>query len=216
MTEFVVLVPVKHTQLGKSRLIPLSDGERQVLATAFALDTVAAVQAAREAGLAVADTYVVTDDAGVAARTSALGAHVVPDAGELNGSLVEAARVAHAAHPDAVPVALCADLPALTPDELTDALLTVAGPGPAIVVDAAGTGTTMYAAAYDHFAPAFGVDSRTRHQLAGAVQIAGDLLGLRCDVDDLADLTRARGLGLGPHTRAALRESSRGESGGVD
>ncbi|MEZ5097639.1 MAG: 2-phospho-L-lactate guanylyltransferase [Nocardioides sp.] len=206
MTTFVVLVPVKHTQLGKSRLIPLSDGERQVLATAFALDTLAAVQDAATAGAAIVEVIVVTDDVGVASRAAALGASIEPDAGELNRSLAQAAQGAHERHPEAVLVALCADLPAATGAELTEALLDLDGSQPAIVVDVAGTGTTMYAASYDRFDPAFGVHSRTRHQQAGAVQIGGELPGLRCDVDDLTSLGRARSLGLGPHSRAALRE----------
>lgn len=206
MTSFVVLVPVKHTQLGKSRLIPLSDGERQVLASAFALDTVTAVQAAAASGLEVCETVVVTDDVGVAARSAALGARVEPDAGGLNRSLAQAARRAHERHPAALLVALCADLPALRPEELVEALALVDGRTPAIVVDASGTGTTLYAAPSALFDPAFGVDSRTRHQQAGAIQIGGELAGLRCDVDDLSGLGRAKALGVGQHTRVALQE----------
>jgi 2-phospho-L-lactate guanylyltransferase len=71
------------------------------------------------------------------------------------------------------------------------------------VADAPGVGTTMYAAPHELFDPHFGPGSRLQHLGAGAVEIDGDLLTLRHDVDDLDDLRRALDLGVGPHTSAA-------------
>ena len=100
-------------------------------------------------------------------------------------------------------MALCADLPALRPDELATALASITSPT-AYVADAAGTGTTLYAATYDKFAPRFGIDSAAAHAAGGAAPVAGVLAGLRQDVDDLISLQAAVALGVGPPTRAAL------------
>jgi 2-phospho-L-lactate guanylyltransferase len=106
--------------------------------------------------------------------------------------------------------ALCADLPALQPDDLSGALAQVDDVDPWFVTDHVGNGTTMYAAAPDAvFNPQFGPDSRLAHLELGAREITGDLVTLRLDVDDLADLDLARGHGLGAHTGKLLDELSR-------
>ncbi len=52
-------------------------------------------------------------------------------------------------------------------------MLAGAGRGtPAFVPDAAGVGTTLYAAAYDEFDPRFGPGSRAAHLDAGARELA--------------------------------------------
>ena len=104
-------------------------------------------------------------------------------------------------------MALCADLPALRPDDLESALGALAVRAASFVADAAGTGTTMYAAPLDSFDPRFGPGSRAAHLRAGAVAVEGDLVSLRQDVDDLDDLHRVLRLGVGPHT-SALRNGS--------
>lgn len=195
----VLLVPVKPPAVGKSRLRGLSDEARRALAAAFALDTVTA-------GLStpgVARVLAVTDDAHFARDLAAAGCEVLPDgpSGELNTSLALAAAEAHRRWPALRPVALCADLPALRPDDLAQALASAASAPAAFVADAAGLGTTMYSAAYDGFVPRFGPDSRRAHLAGGAVEVEGALATLRADVDDLDDLARARALGVGPHTR---------------
>ncbi len=200
MLEFSVLVPVKPPARGKSRLLGLSDEARAELAEAFVLDTIAAARAAER----VAAVLVVTDDHVLARRLAGAGFATIPDgvSGDLNGSLVQAAAEALRRWPDAQPVALCADLPALRPDEL-DAALGEASGSAAFVPDAHGTGTCLYTAPAAEFDPRFGHDSAALHRTAGARELAGDWPHLRQDVDDLVDLGRAMALGVGPATRAA-------------
>lgn len=199
-TLHVVVVPVKPPGVGKSRLVGVPDEQRIALATAFATDAVAACLATP----GVAQVLVTTDDARFASTLAALGAAVCPDGGSgLNPALVQAAAEAARRWPSLKPVALCADLPALRPHELDAALASVTG-GQAFVADAAGTGTTLYTATYDDFAPRFGVGSAAAHAAMGADPIGGDLPGLRQDVDDLASLQAALAIGVGPATRVAL------------
>ena len=201
----VVVVPVKPPSLGKSRLVGLTDEQRRELAEAFALDTVAA--AAATAG--VEAVLVVTDDFRLARSVQGLGAEVVPDgvSEDLNETLVQAAAEVVRRWPGAVPVALCADLPGLRPDELgvvlAEAGAQVAAGGAAFVRDRAGTGTTLYAAAAGAFAPSFGVGSAAAHERAGAVEVGAAATSVRTDVDDLADLGAALVAGVGPHTTRA-------------
>ena len=196
----VVLVPVKPPVVGKSRLGGLGPRQRTVLAEAFALDTIAACLATDT----VAAVLVVTDDAGFSMRARALGATAIPDgvSDDLNGTLRQAAAEAFRRWPELRPVAVCADLPALRPAELRAALEAMTGPHPWFVPDAAGVGTTVYAAAYDEFDPRFGPGSCDAHLDAGARQVEA-AASVRRDVDDLADLRDALALGLGPRTDEA-------------
>jgi 2-phospho-L-lactate guanylyltransferase len=202
--EHVVLVPVKPPAVGKSRLVGTSDEARRDLAAAFALDTVTACLAAP----VVARVLAVTDDAGFAGRLAGLGCEVVPDGrpGDLNASLVLAAAEAQRRWPDLRPAAVCADLPALRPEDLAVVLVRVAeqDPSAAFVPDADGVGTTLYAARYADFRPEFGHGSRARHLAAGAVELDGVPATVRYDVDDITALHRADALGLGRHTSALL------------
>lgn len=198
--QYAAVVPVKPPARGKSRLVGLSDEERRGLAAAFALDTVTACLGAEH----VDAVLVVTDDVAFSTRLSALGCAAIPDGvtGDLNGSLRQAVAEARRRWPDLAPVALCADLPALRPADLDDAL-TRAGSGAAsFVADAEGIGTTLYTAPYELFDPHFGPASRAAHLDAGAAEITGELATLRRDVDDLSDLRAAHRLGLGAHTAA--------------
>ena len=198
MQQYVVVVPVKPPAFGKSRLVGLTDALRRDLAEAFALDTTAACLAAAR----VARVLVVTDDALFAARFAALGCTSLPDGDSsgLNAALRQAVAEARRRWPDLVPAAVLADLPALRPDDLDAALAAVVPGGPTVVVDAEGTGTTLYTAPYDDFDPAFGPDSAQAHRVAGALALPGQLSTLRRDVDDLDDLRQAAALGLGPET----------------
>ncbi len=198
--EHVVLVPVKPPAVGKSRLVGLPDDLRRELAVAFALDTVAACLATPGVDAVLA----VTDDAAFSQRLAALGCEAVPDgvAGDLNACLRLAAAEAVRRWPRLSPVAVCADLPALRPGDLGSALGALPARAASFVADAAGTGTTMYAASLDAFDPRFGPDSRAAHLAAGALAVEGDLASLRQDVDDLDDLHRVLRLGVGPHTTA--------------
>ena len=202
--SFVALVPVKPPAVGKSRMRDVSDDERVRLAAGFALDVVAACLATPSVDRVLA----VTDDAGFAAVLERAGAAVVPDgvAGDLNESLRLAALEAARRWPGLVPVAVCADLPALLPTDLDDALAAWPGPAgpPGFVADSDGGGTTLYVAATADFSPGFGPGSRATHLAAGAGELGGELATLRRDVDDLASLLAARRLGLGSHTSAVL------------
>lgn len=199
--RFAVLVPVKPPAHGKSRLRELPDEMRTGLAAAFARDTVTAVLAAE----LVAQVMVVTDDHELARSLRELDCAVLPDGvtGDLNASLVQAAHEAVRRWPDLALAAVCADLPALRPEDLDTALAAVPPSSAAFVADEAGSGTTMYAAPdADRFRPGFGRDSRSGHRAAGAVEISGSLPTLRADVDEPGDLGRAMLLGVGPHTAA--------------
>jgi len=198
-----VVVPVKPPAVAKSRLGALGDEARMSLVVALAADT---ITAALEAS-AVAGVLVVTDDHVLAAGLADLGAFVIPDAfaDDLNGSLVQAAVEAHRRWPDAGIAALCADLPALRPDQLDRALAAAAVDRMSFVADAAGAGTTaVFSPTLEVFVPQFGPESRKAHLEAGALEIdLVDVPTLRQDVDTPVDLSAALALGVGSRTAAA-------------
>lgn len=198
---YVVVIPVKSPGIGKSRLGELEGVDRGALAAAFAIDTVTACL--RTPG--VTGVLVVTDDTDFATTVGLLGAETCGDGPEpgLNPALRHGAAVASRRWPGSVPVALLADLPALTPEDLASALTEVAllgGSAASYAVDADGSGTTLYAAPYDLFDPRFGIDSAAAHASSGAVPIVGDLHTLRRDVDDRPGLEAAIALGVGTAT----------------
>ncbi len=199
--QFVALLPVKPPALGKSRMRGVSDAERVLLASGFARDVAAACLASP----VVSRVLAVTDDAGFAAELARAGCDVLPDgvAGDLNETLRLAALEAHRRWPGLVAVAVCADLPALQPEQLTAALEEWPGGPPGFIADVEGTGTTLYVAEAPTFTPAFGAGSYAAHLAAGAVELGRELATLRHDVDDLPALLAARRLGLGVHTAAA-------------
>lgn len=204
MGSWALVVPVKSLALAKSRLAEVAGDRRADLALAMAADTVEA--ALRPAS--VAAVVAVTDDDRAAKVLGDLGASVVadePDAG-LNPALRHGAATARDQAPNVG--ALSADLPALRPDVLAHVLDAATAHANAFVPDAAGTGTTLYTATTGHaFVPRFGVDSATRHRDSGAVSLESRASApVRRDVDTRADLLDAVGLGVGPRTRALVRE----------
>ncbi|QWZ09042.1 2-phospho-L-lactate guanylyltransferase [Nocardioides panacis] len=198
--RFAVLVPVKPPAFAKSRLRDLGDDARRDLATAFAVDTVTAAAACP----LVDRVLVVTDDHVLARGLADLGVDVIPDgtSDDLNGTLALAAAEMHRRRPDLRLVALCADLPALRPEELAHALAATPADAMAFVADADGIGTTaVVAPSLALFHPAFGPASRQRHLDAGAHEVDGvDVPTLRRDVDDRDDLVEALRLGVGRST----------------
>jgi 2-phospho-L-lactate guanylyltransferase len=197
--RYAVLVPVKPPAVAKSRLGGLGERARVDLAHAFAADTVTAVQACP----LVARVLVVTDDHLLADGLSELGADVIPDgASDLNGTLLQAAAEMHRRDPQLGLVALCADLPALRPDELAAALEASDPDRMSFVADQERTGTTaVVSPTLELFRPAFGPSSRRQHLDLGAHEVDGvDVPGLRRDVDDPDDLAAALDLGVGPRT----------------
>jgi 2-phospho-L-lactate guanylyltransferase len=201
--QYAVLVPVKPPAVGKSRLAGLGDGtSRRRLAESFAQDTVLACLRAET----VQQVLVVTDDAQFSYVLSALGCSAIPDgvSGDLNATLRQAAAEARRRWPDLVPVALCADLPALRSEDLDEVLGSLVAGAPSFVPDAAGVGTTIYVADHDQFDPHFGPGSRDAHLETGARELAGAPPSVRRDVDDPADLADAVALGVGASTTLAL------------
>jgi 2-phospho-L-lactate guanylyltransferase len=191
---WAVVVPVKRLAAAKSRLRGVA-ADHTGLVLAMAEDTVRAVLACS----VVSGVLVVSDDAAVARTLGGLGTRVVPDspAGGLNAAIRHGAGVAGAGWV----AALAADLPALRPEELTEALS--AARARAFVADASGTGTTLLVAPPGvGLDPRFGPGSAARHAASGAVPLAGNWPTLRRDVDTPVDLAEAERLGLGPATAA--------------
>jgi 2-phospho-L-lactate/phosphoenolpyruvate guanylyltransferase len=195
-----LVIPVKVLARAKSRLAGLAGPVREELALAMAADTVSAAAACP----VVAAVLVVTDDAAAASTLGELGAVIVPDepAAGLNPALAHGASLAAARWPRSGTAGLAADLPALRPAELDRGLRAAARWPEAFVADAAGTGTTLYAARPGTpFRPRFGAGSAGRYRAGGAVEILlADVPSLRSDVDTAADLRHATSLGLGPRT----------------
>jgi len=195
-----LVVPIKPLHLAKTRL----RGDRPAaahaeLVSAVAHDTVAAAR--RAAG--VREVLVVSSDPRLAASLAALGAEVVTDdpAAGLNAALEHGERVLRQRGAERIG-ALQADLPALRPEDLADALRD-AGAGRAFTSDRQGTGTTLLLAAPgEPLAPRFGPDSAAAHVDSGARALTGPRDSLRCDVDTAEDLRRAQQIGLGPRTAA--------------
>ena len=197
-----LVVPVKVLARAKSRLAAAAGPHRPALALAMAADTVAAALACPD----VARVLAVTDDPQAAQALAGLGALVVsdePDQG-LNPALRHGAAVAASRWPAAGIAALAADLPALRPAELGLGLRAAARWEHAFVPDAAGSGTTLYAARPGvEFRPRFGPRSAQQHRAAGAVELGlAGLASLRRDVDGPTDLRAASALGVGPRTAA--------------
>jgi 2-phospho-L-lactate/phosphoenolpyruvate guanylyltransferase len=223
---WTVLLPVKVLAQAKSRLAVLAGERRHELALALASDTVSAVVACP----LVARVIVVTSDPVAGPRLSSLGALIIPEARppardrdhredarpspdgsqhQLNAALRHGAAVAARRWPDTGLAALTADLPALRPAELAEALRAASDTaGAAFVPDAAGLGTTMYAVVPGgQFQPMFGGASRARHAAGGATELVLDgIAGLRQDVDTPDDLRAAVALGVGPRTAGVAAE----------
>ena len=197
-----LVIPVKVLARAKSRLIGLAGPARSALALAMAADTVSAAGACPAVGVVV----VVTDDAEAAGVLGGLHAVIVADepAAGLNPALAHGAAVAAAQWPASGVAALAADLPALRPGELDRGLRAAARWPEAFVADAAGTGTTLYAARpAAAFRARFGAGSAGRYRRGGVMEVTlADVPSLRADVDTPDDLRQAASLGLGPRTAA--------------
>ncbi|GAA2013618.1 2-phospho-L-lactate guanylyltransferase [Nakamurella flavida] len=200
-TGWTVVVPVKSTSRGKSRL-DVDPAVRPGIALAMARDTLAAVTAARSVGAVL---VVAGDPADVPALIGDSDRAVLLDpVDDLNAAIALGVRQAAARGATRIAV-LPGDLPSLRPVEL-DAALTLAAHHPlAVVPDQDTLGTTLLTATDVRLlVPAFGLHSFRRHQDAGAVPLdlpAGS--GLRRDVDEIDDLLRAGGT----NTLAALRDA---------
>ena len=197
-----VVVPVKDTAHGKSRLTRAVGSDRARLSAAIATDT---LTAAAEA-VGPERLVLVTADVGLGSTWRARGVHVVPDPGSgLNDAVCAGMRHAGAG---AQVAALLGDLPALDASSLRTALEAAAVLRQSFVPDADGTGTVLRCGRDFH--PRFGPDSAARHAADGAVRLDLPLPRLRTDVDDARSLSQARRVGLGPATRAVLEHRASG------
>jgi 2-phospho-L-lactate guanylyltransferase len=199
-----VVVPVKRLVTAKSRLASLGDDVRRELVGAFVTDTVSALLDTP----CVARVLVVTDEVALAGWLAGLGVAAIPDASsdDLNETLVQGAAELLRRDPGLRPAAVCADLPALRPEELSEVLATVPPDRVAFVADAAGVGTTLYTSpALESFQPQFGFRSREAHHRAGAVELdTTSAPSLARDVDTPDDLRSALELGVGNRTSFVL------------
>lgn len=198
---WTVIIPVKPTAIGKSRLEGPATG-RISLARAIALDTIAAAVACRE----VATVVVVTDDVSLTVAVSGLtGVRVLPEKG-IRGIDAAVAVGAALVGTHSPRVALLGDLPALDPLELETALRTARTMRRGAVADAEGTGTTMVTAAAGlPWQTAFGPGSFARHRALGCepIELPANST-LRRDVDTMAQFADAERLGLGPASLAQV------------
>lgn len=216
-----LMVPIKSLSRAKTRLRGAADNgigdprAHELLTIALARDTVAAATAADH----VRRVIVITSDPEVTEVLGADGATVLADRPEhdLNGALRHGAALLRARPEPAGPIGvLQADLPALRPTELADALgqaLSAFRAGlaqRAFCADGQGQGTTLLLASPRvELAPAFGVGSAGSHERSGALRLVGAWPGLRRDVDRPEDLRLAVRIGVGPATDAALHPTGR-------
>ena len=196
---WTVIVPVKSSARAKSR-IRLDPAMRRALALIMAEDTVSSVTSAGPVGR----TLVVVEDPRDGASLARMpGVEVfVTHTDELNAAIRDgrAALGPGATGPVAV---LPADLPSLTPGELSDALALAVRHRRSVVPDRAGTGTTLLTARTpDLLHPRYGVGSFRAHVADGAVPLdIPGRSGLRRDVDRVDNLRSV----TGPRTRAILK-----------
>ncbi len=205
-----VIIAVKRLAVAKTRLAPeFSPSTRERVVLAMLVDTLTA--AARVES--VRSITVVTPDDVAAAAAAGLGANVLPDPtpqghpDPLNNAIAAAERVV--AEDVVNLVVLQGDLPALQPQELSEAILAARTHQRSFVADRLGTGTAALWAFGVALDPRFGTDSAARHRNSGGVELTGAWPGLRCDIDTPADLAVARRLGVGAATRRVLDRQSR-------
>jgi 2-phospho-L-lactate guanylyltransferase len=198
-----LIIAVKRLTAAKTRLAPVfSARTRENVVLAMLVDT---LTAATRAG-SVRSITVITPDQAAAAAASDLGAAVLADptpeghADPLNNAIASAERAIATSNV----VVLQGDLPALQPQELSEAIAAARHHRRSFVSDRLGTGTSALFAFGTTLDPQFGPDSSARHRRSGAIELTGAWPGLRCDVDTPADLAVARRLGVGAATARAI------------
>lgn len=209
-----LVIPVKATQRAKTRVVTEPEGliDNAALAAAFAYDTVEAALSSEQ----VQAVYVVTEDLQIAAGVRELGAIVVVEQSKLPIESPGFARLNDAIHSGELAArdagakyvaALTADLPTLTPAELSAVLVDAARFARSYVADSSRIGTSLLAAGPETaLDPQFGYDSAAAHAATGAVSIDVSAPTVRTDVDTLDELSEAADLGLGPRTAALFAE----------
>jgi len=209
----VAILPVKRFGAAKFRLgDELSGGTKRALAEAMMTDVLMALRRTK----AVSEVLLVTAEPAAEAIGRGYGANVLHDDHDAGQSPATLIGVEHAIESGATRVLLVpGDCPALDPAELEE-LLDRADDEPSVVIvpDRHGSGTNaLLLTPPDVIEPAFGPDSRARHeQAASAAGVAcsvEDVQTLALDVDTVEDLAALRVAlatrrGGAAHTRGML------------
>jgi len=184
MRGWVIVVPLKPANVGKSRL---GADEETVRGLGLATARAAAVAPG------VHSVVVVTADPTTAARLEGM-----PRVRVVRESAPRGIRLAIASALATIPVGrsravLLGDVPALAPADLGRALVAAARHPRSFVADAAGTGTTLVTARPGiAWRSAFGRASASRHRALGLHRLSVPRRSsLRHDVDTAAQLARA-------------------------
>ena len=207
------ILPVKRFAAAKARLgEDLSAGTRRALAESMATDVLMALRRTKN----VDEVLVVTSEPTAEAIGHGYGATVLAEDAEEGQSAAALIGIAHALEQGATRVLLVpGDCPALDPAQLSE-LLDGEPPGPCVTIvpDRHGSGTNaLLLSPPDVIEPAFGEDSRARHEqaatAAGAACHVESVSTLLIDVDTGDDLVALRGLladqhGGAAHTRGML------------
>jgi 2-phospho-L-lactate guanylyltransferase len=203
--DIALIIAVKRLAAAKTRLAPVfSAATRERVVLAMLIDTIAAASAVAT----LRSVTVVTPDDVAAAAARELGADVIPDPtpdghrDPLNNAINAAAAAIAGAATNIV--VLQGDLPALQPQELSEAIAAARSYRRSFVADRHGTGTAALFAFGAPLDPRFGPDSAERHRHSGAIELTGAWPGLRCDIDTPDDLMAARRLGVGAATTQAV------------
>lgn len=197
-----MVLPVGSFAEAKTGLAGQVAGHHAELAHAFYLDTLRAVRATPAVGVVV----VVTSDPLAASQARTLGAVTATERVSGRGAECAATRGVTSLAPDAPVAVLVADLPALRPDELHQALTVASQHRRSFVADSGGKGATaLIARRASYLWPALGSGPRGRVALGGAHEIGlPPDAGLRLAVDTPRDLAAARERGLGLYSAAVL------------
>lgn len=207
------ILPVKRFAAAKARLgADLAAGTRRALAESMVTDVLMALRRTQ----AIDEVLIVTSEPTAEAIGHGYGATVIPDDAEDGQSAATQIGIEHAiAHGAGRVLLVPGDTPALVPAEVTQLLERPAiGRSVTLVPDRHGSGTNaLVLVPPDVIVPAFGEDSRARHEQAAAA--AGvpchveSLSTLLIDVDTGDDLAALRQLladhrGGAAHTRGML------------
>ncbi|MBB3036237.1 2-phospho-L-lactate guanylyltransferase [Hoyosella altamirensis] len=220
MSATWILIPVKPFAHAKSRLSSaLGPEDRGRIAEAMLRDTLSAVRSCADVNgvtlighrseiADIASEYGVSvlDDAELlGSATKRIPTGTIADS-RLNAVIAGAADTIRREAANYAIGVLHADLPALGAHDITAVIGDMRrSPSPIFVADRHGYGTTgLFMPQGVMFAPQFGESSAIRHLQAGAAAAAGELAGLRCDVDTPEDLEAALDAGAGKWTRAAV------------
>ena len=207
------ILPVKRFAAAKARLgDDLSAGTRRALAESMVTDVLMALRRTKS----IDEVLIVTSEPAAEAIGHGYGATVIADDAEEGQSAAALIGIEHAREHGAARVLLVpGDCPALDPAQLTELLdRPVLGRSVTLVPDRHGSGTNaLVLVPPDVIEPAFGEDSRARHEQAAAA--AGvpcqveSVPTLLIDVDTGDDLVALRRLladhrGGAAHTRGML------------